>query len=510
MMPASATVADLRLRNIRLSRPGQAEPRVDIDISAGRIQSIKPASAAANTAVDGVIIDGADLIAAPGFVNAHTHSNEAFEQGCYEGQALEIWLAMAYPPLAREMLPPRLHYLRAMMVALQSLRSGVTALHDDFLNPQCSEEALENVIDAYRDAGVRATVAVTFGDRSYLDALPDARQFCPPGLAAQLDALPPGEFASQKHFFENALQQLTRRDQSRLGLSLGPRGPQRCTPGLLRGVAELAARHAVPVHMHLLESRAQALAARRQYGKTFVEVLNDVGLLGPSITLNHAIWLTQADIALIAARGAKVVHNPLSNFKLSSGLCPLKKLLAAGITVGLGSDGAATGDTVDFLETIRMAALAHRLDVEQASDAPCAHRIVGMATENGAATMGGRGRFGQIEIGQEADLTLLDADHFAFVPLNNAERQLCYSATSSAIHTVIVAGRVVFANGKSTLLDEAALRAEIREHAERFRRDVLTARAAANQDVLPFLRQVLNNARLHTDALNTVNRVRLP
>jgi 5-methylthioadenosine/S-adenosylhomocysteine deaminase len=133
-----------------------------------------------------------------------------------------------------------------------------------------------------------------------------------------------------------------------------------------------------------------------------------------------------------------------------------------------------------------------------------------MATEDGAATMGGKGRFGEIKVGQEADLALLDASHFAFVPLNDAERQLCYSATSSAIHTVIVAGRVVFANGKSTLLDEQALRAEIREYADRFRHVVIPGRTTANRDVLPFLRQVLNNARLHTDSFNTVNRVRLP
>jgi 5-methylthioadenosine/S-adenosylhomocysteine deaminase len=500
---------DLHLRNIQLGRPVRGESRVDIDICAGRIHRIKPASGALDNAVCCTIIDGADLIAYPGFVNAHTHSNEAFEQGCYEGQALEIWLAMAYPPLAREKLPPRLHYLRAMMVALQSLRSGVTALHDDFLNAGCCDEELENVLDAYHDVGVRASVAITFGDRPYLDALADARQFCPPELAARLDALPVGEFASQKRFFENALNRLGRRGESRLSLSLGPRGPQRCTPGLLQGVAELAARHDVPVHMHLLESRAQALAAYRQYGKTFVEVLDDFGLLGPRLTLNHAVWLTSSDIALIAARGAKVVHNPLSNFKLSSGLCPLKKLLAAGITVGLGSDGPATGDTADFLETIRMAALVHKLDVEEESEAPSANRIVSMATEDGAATMGGKGRFGEIKVGQEADLTLLDASHFAFVPLNDADRQLCYSATSSAIHTVIVAGRVVFANGKSTLLDEQALRAEIREYADRFRHVVIPGRTAANRDVLPFLRQVLNNARLHTDSFNTVNRVRL-
>jgi 5-methylthioadenosine/S-adenosylhomocysteine deaminase len=500
----------LHIRNIRLGRPAQGPARVDIAIVGGRIQSVVPAAAGLRNASSAAAIDGSDLIAYPGFVNAHTHSNEAFEQGSYDGLALETWLAMAYPPLGGEKHAPRLHYLRAMMIALQSLRSGVTALHDDFLNPGCSDEALDKVLDAYRDIGLRASVAVTFSDRPYLDALPDARRFCPAQLAAQLDALPIGEFAAQKRFFENALHRLEQRGEPRLGLSLGPRGPQRCTPDLLRCVAELAARHQLPVHMHLLESRAQALAAQRQYGKTFVQLLDDLGLLGPRLTLNHAIWLTSPDIALIAARGAKVVHNPLSNFKLSSGLCPLKKLLAAGVTVGLGSDGPATGDTADFVETIRMAALVHKLDVEEESEAPSAERIVSMATAGGAATMGGQGRFGEIKVGQEADLTLLDANHLAFVPLNDADRQLCYSATSSAVHTVIVAGRVVFVDGKCTLVDEQALRKEIRDEAERFRRTVIPHRAAANKDVLPMLRQVLHNARLHTASFNTVNRVRLP
>ncbi|RYZ01833.1 MAG: hypothetical protein EOO24_14770, partial [Comamonadaceae bacterium] len=392
---APATGNSVVLRGVRL---GQAEADagcVDIDVRDGIIHAITPAqdvSGANGGAAPG--IDGRGLLAFPGFVNAHAHSSESFEQGAYEGDPLEVWLAMCYPPLLDEALPPRWHYLRAMLLAMQSLHSGVTALHDDFLNPAGDPRALEQVLDAYRDAGIRARVAVTLSDRGYLDGLPLAEAHWPPSLRDALAARRPRDIASQAAWVGEAMAHAAARGEPRLQLSLGPRGPQRCSPALLRAVAQLAERHDVPVQMHVLESRVQALTAQRQYGTTFIQVLDAAGLLNQRIALNHAVWLTAQDVALIARRRARVVHNPLSNFKLASGLCAVRQLRAAGVDVALGTDGAATGDSVDFFDTLRFAALVHKLDTHDAHDtppAPTAADIVDMATRAGAASMGDAG-----------------------------------------------------------------------------------------------------------------------
>lgn len=510
MMPGTH-MAGLRLQGVRLGHEPAGTPLVDIVLRAGAIARVAPTAARppadAHSDSD---MDCTGLIAFAGFVNAHTHSTEMFEQGAYDCEALEPWLAMAYPPLGDDKLPARWHYLRAMQLAMMSLRSGVTALHDDFLNPGLDADALAQVTRAYRDAGLRARVAVTLSDRPYLEGMPLVQRHLAAGTSAALNARVPRDFASQADFFVNALSDVDSHGGSLVNISLGPRGPQRCTMVLLRGVAALAQRHAVPVHMHVLESRIQALTAQHQHGVSFVHLLDDAGLLNSSLALNHAVWLTADDIDRIARSGARVVHNPLSNFKLASGLCPVKRLLAAGVEVALGTDGAATGDSVDFFDTLRFAALVHKLDASAELPAPGAGQLLGMATRAGAATMGDAGQRGELVVGQCADITLVDARDPAFVPLNDPRRQLCYAATSQAVHTTIVAGRIAYTQGRCTLIDEPALRAEIAEAAERFRHLRLVRQSGADDPLLPPLRRMVADARMDAQRLNTVNRICLP
>lgn len=493
---------DLVIHDTRLGAATGNPHRVDITVRGGAVAEIAPAAGGPRRPGD---IDGTRLLAFPGFVNAHAHSNESFEQGAYDGEALEPWLSMAYPPLLDEVLPARWHYLRAMLLAIHSLRSGVTALHDDLLNPGCSSEILEQVLVAYRDSGLRARVAVTLADRGYLEGLPLAEPHWPPALRAQLAARRPRDFASQAAFLQEALQQARACGDTRVQLSLGPRGPQRCTPHMLGAVADLAECHDLPVHMHVLETRTQALTARHQYGHSFVRTLEDVGLLNERLAMNHAVWIDADDIDRIARRGARVVHNPLSNFKLASGLCPVKQLLASGVGVALGTDGAASGDSLDFFDTLRMAALVHKLDASEGVLPPTAHQVLAMATANGAASMGGAGAHGALQVGQRADITLLDADDVAFVPLNDAPRQLCYAATSRSVRAVLVDGCVVYAQGRCTRIDEQGLLAEIAEAAESFRRQRLARSGEPAEALLAPLRRMVFDARQQAAALSLPN-----
>lgn len=513
--PGVAAAAARRICGVRLGVDAAAAGgvirhgrRVDIEVAQGRIEAIVPA-ARGRRAGGTEDLDGRELIVFPGLVNAHVHSAESFEQGAYDGVTLEEWLVLSYPPLAGERVAPRLDYLRAMKLAMQSLRSGVAALHDDFVNPGCDAARLDAVFDAYATSGLRAAVACTFADRPYLDGLADARALCPPALRRRLDAGRGRTVREQVRFHEAAARRLQGRRNARLGLTLGPRGPQRCTPGLMRLVGEMSAAAGLPVHMHVLESRAQWLAGRRLYGKSLVTVLGENGLLSERLTMNHAVWIDAEDIARMAAHGVSTTHNPLSNFKLGSGLAPVKRLLAAGINVALGSDGPATGDSADFLQTLRFAALIHKLDVSAPADAPDAGALLAMATSAGVRSMGGGAQAGRLAPGQRADLTFMDAANLAFTPLNHAPRQLAYAAGSDAVAGVMVDGEPLYWQGRFTRFDAAAVDAEIREAGARFVRDVLGKRRAANRDMLPFIRRVVANARRESAACATLNRVTL-
>lgn len=452
---------------------------VDVLLDGGRIAAIG-AQAADGIGADVPCIDASGLMVLPGLVNAHLHSNESFERGLYGALPLERWLARAYAPLGLPPVPVRWHRLRTLLCAIDALRSGCSAVQDDFLNPGCDADALDAVMQAWADSGLRATVATTLGDRLYLDGLPFARALCEPSLAARLDALPALPLVTQATFFEDALHRWDGQAQGRLQIMLGPRGPQRCGDDLLRKVAALADRHDNRVHMHVLETRTQARAAEAQ-GGSFITRLQRLGLLNERLTINHAVWLDAAQIDAIARARCHVTHNPLSNLKLGSGTAPVRAMLDAGINVALGSDGPATGDTADMMEVLRAAALVHRHPQVQPKRWLGADEAWSCATQGGAASMGLDEGSGTLAVGAPADLMLLDLRHRAFVPRHDPVAQLVYAGNSEAVHSVIVAGRLLMHARRILAFDEDAVLDEAREAGELFRAGHVPARLACGQ-----------------------------
>ena len=216
-------------------------------------------------------IDARRSIVMPGLVNAHMHSNECFEQGAYDNLPLELWLIQSYPPFGMPRLSEREHYLRTMICAMESIRSGVTTVQDDLLHIQVTPEAVDGAAKAYDDAGLRAVITVAMWDRPFLDCMPYLRNIVPADLAAELDALPLATAEAQISLFERH----HRRWQGHGGLLKiipAPSGPQRCSDDLLRAAAELSARYDLPVHTHVLESKVQAVTGHDFYGKTLERI----------------------------------------------------------------------------------------------------------------------------------------------------------------------------------------------------------------------------------------------
>jgi guanine deaminase len=214
------------------------------------------------------------------------------------------------------------------------------------------------------------------------------------------------------------------------------------------------------VHIHVLETRMQAVSGQRLYGRTLPEHLDAIGFLSPRTCFEHGIWLTDSDVELVRDRGVTVVHNPVSNLKLGSGIAPVPQLLDHGVNVALGTDGMCSNDGNDMFATLKTAALLHKLwevDYERWLGADEAWT---MATAGGAAAAGDRGGLGRLEPGRRADLVLLDLDSLVFTPLNDPLRQLALGSATSAVSSVMVGGEWRLRDGRVLGVDEAQVLAE--------------------------------------------------
>jgi 5-methylthioadenosine/S-adenosylhomocysteine deaminase len=490
----------LAIRNgvvVTCDAAGRRWDRADIVIKNDKIVAVGPEAAVPFITAKAPVtnLDASQRVVIPGLINAHLHSTESFEQGAYEEAPLEVWLNLCYPPLAPAVkLPERTHYLRAMMCCAQSIRSGVTTIQDDLINASGDAAVINGTMSAYRDAGLKASVAVTFGDRPYLEGYPGLRKIVPESLCTELDNLQILPIEAQIANFHAIRQQWHDAADGRLRLILGPRGPQKCTPRLLDKMAELSAEHRMPVHMHVLETRTQALAAKALYNKTFIEVLREFRLLNELLTLNHAIWLTAEDILSLGEAGCSTTHNPLSNMKLGSGVSPLRRLVEAGVNVALGTDGLSTSDTANQMEVVRATSMLHKLVDHDPAKWIGAENALRMATINGARSCKRDKEIGSIEVGKQADVVLLDRRNYGFVPLNDPVRQIAYSVTSEAVTTVIADGKFLMKDRKITVFDEDTMLDEIIEEAERYRRDVLPNRATAALRLAPYLQAMYSRS----------------
>ena len=314
------------------------------------------------------------------------------------------------------------------------------------------------VLQAYRDIGIRAAVAPMYEDRNYLDSLPIDAGALPKELRERLSASkrPPPE-----GYFEmmEALVPRWRGVDGRIDLLLGVDGPQRCTPHLLEMAGDFAKRHRMGLHTHLLEAKTQHLLAPAEYGGSFVRYLDRFGLINERSSLAHFVWCTEDDIALAAERRVNVVHNPVSNLVLGSGIAPVSKLLRDGVNVALGTDGQG-GSPASILEQAKFASLLSRVcDTDPARwvDPRAAFR---MATEGGAGVMGLAGEAGAIAPGMRADLALIDVSGPGWRPRGELYHQLVQFESGANVRTVLVEGEVVVREGRCVKINEADVIAE--------------------------------------------------
>jgi 5-methylthioadenosine/S-adenosylhomocysteine deaminase len=226
------------------------------------------------------------------------------------------------------------------------------------------------------------------------------------------------------------------------------------------------------------------------HGKSLIAYMNDLGLLNPWTTIAHSIWVTDDDIEMMGKAGVSIVHNTISNQKLGAGVAPIRKLLSAGVNVGLGSDGICSNDTPRMFDVMHAAGLIHKINNPDWKRWLTASEVLHACTHGGARTALIQDEVGSLEAGKKADLLILDMHSINFAPLNDIRNHLVYCENGSSIETVMVHGEVVAQDGVLTKVDEKALLAELRAAMPEFQEYTLGVEAA-NRVFEPYFSEII-------------------
>jgi len=451
---------DLVIRGGLVALPGvaQAEAR-DLLLRDGMIA----ATGAPGMAVpEGTpAFDAAGLLLHPGLVNGHTHAHGFLGRGIGDRWTLELLLAAT--PWVGGARTFEDKALSATIGAAEMALKGCTAAFDMVSEaPLPSEEGFDAVAAAYDEVGIRAVIAPMVADRTLYEAVPPLGEALPEALRAEVAALrlPPWQdtFA--------ALERIARgwrwggRD---IALGLGPTIATHCDDAFLTACGRLAAGHGLPLTMHVAESKVQAVMGLRRYGRTLAAHLDALGLIGPRFVAAHAIWLDDADRAILAARGACIVHNPGSNMKLGNGMFAMREALDSGITVGLGTDTCSCGDNLNMYEAMRLASFLSKVQGPDPSRWVSADEAWHAATAGSARALGLDG-IGRIAVGAKADIVFLDLAHPNWMPNRRTANQLVHVEDGTSLRHVMVGGRVIVRDGRLTTVDLDALKDRAEEY----------------------------------------------
>ncbi len=444
-----------------LTGPGARAFPGAVAVAGGRIAGCGPADEIARLHPGAARVELGDAVLMPGLINAHQHGRGLSQiQLGYPDDALEPWIAARRgrgAPDARAL---------TRLAALQMISNGVTAtLHANYSYGTGDYEAeLRGVIRAYEETGMRATVCVGFADRGGLVYPPaDEAAFLrglPAAARALVAAARPAYLASVEATI--ALMHRLRADHAghpTVTLAYGPAGPQWVSDEAWRALARDAAQHGIGMHFHLLESPAQAEAARRLYPGGAVERLAALGVLEARASAAHFAQAREADMTAAARHGLVIVTNPGANMRLYNGPPPVAAMRRAGITLAVGTDNCALADDEDFLRELRLAALLGR-EPGIGGEGPSAAEQIAMATANGARAIFLEGPHALVP-GARADMVavgLARARGAWLDPDMDAVEAMLARAGGADVTLTMVAGRILYRDGRLLAGDMGAAR----------------------------------------------------
>jgi 5-methylthioadenosine/S-adenosylhomocysteine deaminase len=383
------------------------------------------------------IIDASGCLIMPGLINLHTHAAMTCFRGMADDLPLHVWLNEYIFPAEASYITEDSVYWSTSLAVVEMIKSGTTTFCDGYFYENGAAKAVAA-------SGIRAVLAQGVVD------------FPAPGVAE------PSMNLSTAAAFVSEWQD----KYSRLVPGVFCHSPYTCSPETLTGAKEMCTERNVILQIHLAETQAELEETQQRYGKRPVDLLRTLGLLDANTLCHHAVKVNEEEIELLAESDVGVSHNPESNMKLASGVAPLPKMLAAGVKVGLGTDGCASNNNLDLLQEMDTAAKLHK--VQQSDPAlSSALQIATMATSGGAAALGMAEVVGSLEPGKKADIITIDLDQPHLTPMYEPCSHLVYSARGADVRDAIIDGRVVMLERRLLHIDEQEIMARVREIARR-------------------------------------------
>jgi 5-methylthioadenosine/S-adenosylhomocysteine deaminase len=401
----------------------------------GKIKALGPMTDLADEDGADTIIDGSGHLVMPGLVNTHTHAAMSLFRGLADDLELMTWLNEHIFPAEAKSVNPEMVYWCSKLATAEMILAGTTTVADGYFLEDSAAEA-------FTDCGIRSVVA-----QGVID-------FPAPGVPD-----PAQNVEAAAHFID--------RWQAKNKLIIPAifcHSPYTCSPDTLKKAKEAARRKNARLFIHVAETKTEIQQIQEQHNTTPVRYLDSLGILDKDTICVHCVWLDEGDIAILAKSGTKVSTCPQSNMKLGSGIAPLSKMLAAGISVGLGTDGCASNNTLDLFSEMDICAKLHKVKDLDPTALP-AKTVLEMATTGGATALGLADQIGSLSPGKKADVILLDLMQPHLQPFYHAY-PLVYAANGADVSTVIIDGKIVMQDRQVLTFDVKEAMLKVRKLAD--------------------------------------------
>lgn len=375
------------------------------------------------------VIDGKNKLAIPGLVNCHTHSYMSFMRNVADDLSFMDWLFGSIDPIEQQMTDEDT-YWGACLAIIEMMKSGTTCFNDMQMN-------IHQTTRAVKESGMRAVISR--------------------GLVGNGN-----DEAGQMRLRQAYEERDAAADCDRLTFMLGPHAPYTCDEEFMRIVSEEAKKNNMRIHVHLSESESEIQQIKDKYGCSPIEMADKNGLFDVPAIAAHCAQITESDMDILKAKNVSVVTNPASNMKLGNGFAPVPEMLEKGINVCLGTDGAASNNSLNLFHEMSLLALIHK-GVKRTPQCISAKENIRIATINGAKALGLEKEIGSLEVGKKADIAILNLNTPSLTPRNNLIAGLSYSANGSEVETVIIDGKVTMEDRKVLTMDEELVYKKVNE-----------------------------------------------
>ena len=378
------------------------------------------------------VIHAENALILPGLVNCHTHAAMTCFRGIADDMDLMDWLNNYIFPAEAKNVNPHLAYWGSLLACAEMIRSGTTTFCDMYIFE-------EETAKAAKESGMRCLVGEVLFD------------FPSPNCKTPADGLNYTIHLAEKY-----------QNDPLVNIIVEPHALYTCSPSLLKDAKAIADKYHLMLGVHLLENSSEVSDLSRKLGKSATAFLEEIGYLNERFLAFHCVCMNPDDRKRFVQHGCKVSHNPASNMKLASGIAPIPKMVEEGITVGLGTDGCASNNTLDMIREMNTAAKLHKV-YHLDPTVMDAKTVVRMATINGARALGLDSMIGSLEIGKKADIITIGLNKPHLTPIYDEFSHLVYAANGSDVDNVMINGRVVMENRKLLSVIEQDVMNEVRQ-----------------------------------------------